>query len=308
LSKYIVLEDSPSDLFKIKFERFLFNQERHREWSTFSLANTESNEIAAQIHFQVLDGIALSPLNAPFGSIEFSSGLAPELLLFFLNEMETRLRKKGIRKIIIKDTPHQYRYSQSALLTTLLLNSGFRIINQEINSGIVIDDNKWETKISQAEIKRLKRCRKEGLEFCTILNEEVDSVYNFVRSCREERGMSLSMTLSQLKNTFKTCKDDFLLFGVFQSGKMIAATISIKINKRIVYNFYPAHIKSADSLSPAVFLIDGIYSYCLKNKFDLLDLGTSALENKINFSLLNFKTQIGGEPSLKLTFEKLITK
>ena len=76
------------------------------------------------------------------------------------------------------------------------------------------------------------------------------------------------------------------------------------MNDRILYDFYHAHPKSFDQLSPVVALVDGMYAYCQQNKFQLLDLVTSAVDGKVNFSLLNFKTQLGGQPSMKLTFEK----
>jgi hypothetical protein len=53
-----------------------------------------------------------------------------------------------------------------------------------------------------------------------------------------------------------------------------------------------------------VFLIDNEYQYCRERNIGLIDLGTSMLSGEINFSLLNFKTQLDGKPSLKLTFEK----
>jgi hypothetical protein len=309
LRKFIVLEGQ-EDSYKIEFEHFLFNEERHREsqtqedWNTFSLINSETKTLAAQIHFQIKNQVAESPHSAPFGSVEFIDGLNPESLIFFLDEIERRLKEEGVIKILIKDTPHQYRPQQSTLLCVLLLNSGFGICKEEINSGIIIDHRDWETKISHAELKRLKKCRNEGLEFRLLDIEKMEAVYKFIKSCREEREMSLSMTWPQLMNTARSCKNDFVVFGVFRKNEMIAASISIKINQRILYDFYHAHSKSTDQLSPVVSLIDGMYSYCRENNFELLDLGTSSLNDKINFSLLNFKTQIAGESSLKLTFVK----
>jgi len=134
--------------------------------------------------------------------------------------------------------------------------------------------------------------------------ERLEEVYSFIRSCRDERQMPLSMTLPLLKNTIRECKDDFFLFGIFQKDVLMAASIAVSVSPRILYDFYHAHPKSADRLSPVVALIDGMYQYCIQNKFELLDLGTSALDKQVNFSLLNFKTQLGGQHSLKLAFEK----
>src|SRR5689334_3860615 len=104
------------------FERFLFNETRHRlsqsegNWRTFSLVNEQARQIVAQIHFCVSSSIASSPSRAPFGSVDFSSLLTPEALSFFLLEIEQKLKSIGVKKIVIKDTAHQYRPQQSALL------------------------------------------------------------------------------------------------------------------------------------------------------------------------------------------------
>lgn len=313
MNKFIVLEGRPPDIYQKEFEQFLYNTERHRlsqsqqEWCEFSLIEDSANKIHAQINFELLNEVAASPGRAPFGSIEFREELAPEALSYFLEEIEGKLKGKGVKKILIKDAPHQYRPQQAALLSVLFLDFGFQLTNQEINSGIVIDHRSWESRISHAEMKRLRRSKSEGLEFQLLAIEKSEEIYNFIQSCREERGMRLSMTWTQLKHAIENCKEDFLLFGVFQKGELVAASISVKVNQRILYDFYHAHPKAFDQLSPVVALVDGMYSFCQKNKFGLLDLGTSALEKKINFSLLNFKTQLGSEHSLKLTFAKDLT-
>jgi hypothetical protein len=310
LNKYFFLEGLPDPTFKIVFERFLFNKTRHlrsqseSNWSTYSFINKQSQEVVAQIHFYIADSVASSPCRAPFGSVEFSSSLPPEALSTFLFEVERKLKSVGVKKIVIKDIAHQFRPQQSALLNTLFLNLDFIVSNAEINSAIVVDEAAFEDKISYAEIKHLKRCRQEEFGFRILSMEMLDKVYSFISKCREERMMSLSLTLRQLERIIRSCPDDFLLFGLFQADELIAASIAVKVNDRILYDFYHAHLKSFDQLSPVVTLVDGMYGYCQQNKFELLDLGTSAVNRQINFSLLNFKTQLGGQLSMKLTFEK----
>jgi len=304
------LDGPPASNFKIVFERFLFNEERHRSasasghWKTFCLIHEQAQQVVAQIHFQVADSIAFSPARAPFGSIEFSDSLLPETLLSFWTATEQNLKSAGVKKIVIKDTAHQYRPGPAALLTVLFLSTGFSLSNTEINSAINVDAENFESKISYAEVKRMRRCQQEKMEFQILSLGMLEEVYAFIQSCRHQRGMSLSMTFPQLRDTIKNCHDDFFLFGIFQNAKLMAASVSVRVSNRILYDFYHAHAKSVDQLSPVVLLLKGMYEFCQKNKFELLDLGTSAVDQQINFGLLNFKTQIGGQLSVKLTFEK----
>jgi len=54
-------------------------------------------------------------------------------------------------------------------------------------------------------------------------------------------------------------------------------------------------------------LMEGIYGWSQKHHVELIDLGTSSLEGQPNFSLLDFKLRLGGNPSSKLTFEKVLS-
>lgn len=310
MSKYIFHEGQPTGNFKPAFERYLFNEERHLHsqsmegWSTFSLTDENAQSILSQIHFHIADKVASSPHRAPFGSIEFAESLSAESLFGFLNQLENKLKKNGVKRIVIKDSPQLYRPHEAASLTVLLSDLDYRISSNEICSSIKIDELLWEDKISKDELYHFKRCQREELVFRQLEITKIVEVYRFIEQCRHERGMTLSMTLDQLVKTVRNCPTDFLLFAVFQDEEMIAAAITLKVNDRILYDFYYGHSKASNNLSPIVFLLHGQYFFCKKNGFQILDLGTSSLNNKTNFSLLNFKSQVGGVPSMKLTFEK----
>jgi CelD/BcsL family acetyltransferase involved in cellulose biosynthesis len=112
------------------------------------------------------------------------------------------------------------------------------------------------------------------------------------------------MTFDQLNLTVQKFDRHFHCFGVYHDDRLIAASICIRESKYNLYNFYSAHSKESDSLSPIVYLISELYAWCQHNKIKLLDLGTSALGGKPNFSLIDFKLRLGATPSMKLTFEK----
>ena len=57
---------------------------------------------------------------------------------------------------------------------------------------------------------------------------------------------------------------------------------------------------------PVVLLISGIYELARQQGIELIDLGTSMLNGKINRSLLHFKRSIGGQSNRKLIFEKTL--
>ncbi|MBS1489361.1 MAG: GNAT family N-acetyltransferase [Bacteroidetes bacterium] len=302
--------DAPTGHLHPVFERFLFNEGRHLRtqahegWHTYSWINLSQQQVWAQVHFYVKGEFALSPFRAPFGSVEFAESLSPEMLFLFLAEAESKLKDKGVKKIVIKEPPQLYRPQASALLSVLLSDRGYVVTQNEISASIVVDDTEWENKISKDERYHLRRAQREQLVFRQLELTHSKEVYRFIDQCRAERGMALSMTAQQVENTLSACPHDFLLFEVCRHQERIAAAIAVRVAPHILYNFYYGHSLAAQALSPVVFLLQGQYSFCQQQGYRLFDLGTSSPENKTNFSLLNFKTQVGGRLSMKLTFEK----
>ena len=86
---------------------------------------------------------------------------------------------------------------------------------------------------------------------------------------------------------------------------LLAATITIKVHRQILYSFLPGSLRRHKHFSPTVMLNAGLYEYCKNNHFEMLDLGISTeKDGKDQRSLIAFKENIGGEKSYKYFFEK----
>jgi hypothetical protein len=185
-----------------------------------------------------------------------------------------------------------------------LFNLGYRVSKAELSSVIKVDALHFEEKIESWEKRKLKQAKAKTAVHKAIPLSEFDTVYKFILKCREQRGHQLSMTAEEIKKTVETFPRDFFLSGVFVQNELAAASIGIRVHPKILYNFYSGHLKKFDSISPVVLLIGGMYKYCSTQGIQLLDLGTSSIDSRLNFSLLEFKFRMGAVPSMKLTFEK----
>ncbi len=306
-SGYSVVSELPAG-YSADFDFFLFGQPRHLalqspDWTHFYLLRKANQKIMAQVAFHLSDHVARSPLRAPFGSFLFSDHLAPQTLYGFVHQVERQLQKQGISLITLTEPPNAYRPAGD-LLHTILLNQGYRISNAELSSGIRIDKLTFDEKIETWEKRKLKQAKTKGVTFKLLNSHDLADVYALILKCREQRSHTLSMSLMELEQTVKEFKSDFVFSGAFLNREMIAASIAIRVNRHILYNFYSGHLKKHDSLSPMVTLLAGLYKYCERQHISLLDLGTSALHGQPNFSLLEFKLRLGAIPSIKLSFEK----
>ena len=258
----------------------------------------------ASVHFHIADGVAYSPLKSPFGSIEFSEDLSLITLFRFLEHVSSRLKTLGAKKLVIKDCPHDYQPQKAPILHTFLFNQGYRVIDAEVGALIPVTSARFDSGLDDWEKRKLRQASEAGLRFKEMPLDEIGRAYLFILACRKYKGYSLSMSLFDLKETAGTFPKKFRIFGVFQEERLVATSISILVQEKILYNFYSSHSSEFDSLSPIVFLINHMYSYCQDQKIETLDLGTSALDGKPNFGLLDFKLRLGAKPTPKLTFEK----
>ena len=276
------------------------------DWVHYYLLQKLRQLVMAQVAFQINKSVAQTPAQAPFGSFVFSDRLPPQDLYEFVQDCEHNLKKKGVKSVSITEPPLFYRKT-GELFQTILFNLGYHISRAELSSGIRIERVSFETKIESWEKRKLKQAREHGVHFKNLSLNQLEMVYEVILKCREQRGHSLSMTLPELKETVEKFRDDFILSGAFLQKELIAASIAIRVHPEILYNFYSGHLKKYDSISPMVTITAGLYKFCGQNNIHLLDLGTSAVNGRPNFDLLDFKLRLGAVPSMKLTFEKELT-
>lgn len=306
---YNFTESKPSEDFRHGYELWLFQSYDHlilqspSGWHTFHAVNQKSQCIDAHLHLHFANNVAVSPYKASFGSVQFSKDIKPVVLYNFLEYILSRLKEEGIKTLILKNPPDAYQPDGAALLNTFLVNLGFVVEAAEV--GSVIDAHKnFSEGLSPWEERKLKQSRKAGLEFKVESPDLLKTIYAFILDCRQERGYLLSIDWDTLESTVKTFPERFHLFSVSLDNEIIAASISINVGNKVLYNFHSAHPHTHDSLSPVVMLIEGMCRFAKTAGFDSLDLGTSALAEGPNFSLLDFKLGLGGRPTMKLTFRK----
>lgn len=289
--------------------KYLFNTPKHlalqasEGWLCYYALN-EKGKCLAFVWINASNEIALSPLHAPFGSIETDADIEPKVLYEFIEYVVQSAKSSGLKKIFLKNPPEVYNSPISNLLTTFLLNQGFNITQAEISSVIPVSSDLYSDKISDWEHRKLKQAKVARFHFEKSSSANLNSLYAFLERCRKEKGYALSMSLKDVQALLQTFPDQILLFSVHQESELAAACVGIQVSQDILYTFYYDHEKIFDSYSPVVYLIEGIYEHCQSNDIRLLDLGTATLNTQPNFPLLTFKNNLGGIPSSKFNFLK----
>ncbi len=274
-----------------------------KNWRIYETLEQGTRAVKARIALYIDKDKAVSPLCAPFGFIEVYQKIAVDELIGFFSLIETDLKGRGVKKMLLKSYPEVY--DKNVSLAEAALKRLHCSIEQEVSSVIPVDRKLFEKRIAISELQKLRKAEKM-FSFEKLDISKLKQIYSFIEECRRERNQHLSMSYPDLKKTTTVFPGNFFLYRVYDATGTAAAAIAIRINQEIIYTFYYAHSKKFDKVSPVVFLISSIYKEAQRHEVKMIDLGTSMLNGKINRSLLHFKKSIGGENTHKLIFEKLL--
>jgi Acetyltransferase (GNAT) domain len=301
----------PPNGFSPDFEPLLFNTKVHRisqskiGWSEFHLLEERKKKILSSIYFNVSKRKAVSPCRAPFGGFEMSTLIQPKDFWDFTWQIEQALSKLKVNQIEIQFPPALYSTAQPLAVTTLI-SQGFVLTQSEAACSIIVDSKSLEQKMLSDKKDKLRIGQKAGLAFRNIPLSNLPEIYSFIETFRKKLNRTLSMSMADLGKPVKAMPKAFFIVGVFLRDQMISACICIRVSRSIVYTFYSAHDDAYDKLSPRVFLLSALYKWCQQEGVTLLDLGTSTLDGKPNFNLLDFKLRMGGTLTTKFSFRKIL--
>jgi hypothetical protein len=297
------------DTVPFDFERFLFNEPFHllsqpcSPAFIFHLFSTR-NRIEARFNLFIWADQAMSPFRAPFGSVEFNARLENQYLDFFLDHVEEFVLSKGLKQLSLKGYPFCYAPEQAQILTQCLLRRGYRINHSALSYYLPVTVSPFELALHHSEKRRLKKCLLANFQFQEEILPDLAEVYAFVKASRLRRGYPLTLGWEDFNTLFTQFPEQYQVFTVKDGPNVVALTVTVRINDRILYNFYPADAANYQTFSPTVFLIKGLYDYCQLHGLGQLDLGIASDDLLPNYGLICFKKNLGAQASLKLSFEK----
>lgn len=297
--------------YAFNFDNYLFNKLKHintqgiEDRADFFIINNIKKRIEGKIHFLFKDGVAYSPYKSLFGSFEFNPRIHPNLILEFWNFIELNLKSRDIEQVSITNFAECYSPKKAAIIKNSMEKSGFAISLKAVNHHIEIQDEPLEKRMHSMELRRLEKCQNQGFIFNEDAPEKIDEIYEYLQKCRDEQGLELSITQEKLLEYQELFLQNYVLFSVRRDDEILAATLAIKVHRKIMYSFLPGSLRKYKKFSPTVMLNHGLYSYCQNHQMELLDLGISTEKSgEDQKSLIAFKQRMGGQKSYKYFFEK----
>ena len=270
-----------------------------------SALNQATQQADARCAFVVEPDRAVSPVAAPFCSIEFVRTLHDAVLNDLIDALIDEARSTGAPMLQLVNYPHCYAPEQAHRLTDQLLRRGFRVASANPTFFLPVTSDDFEKAIDASEWRRLQKCRRAGFRFVHWCCPDVDAVVSFLVRTRQQQGYRLVLPPDRLCHLIRAFPNQFLVFVVRDGSAIAAMTVAVRVRNDILYNFLPASNLSYHAYSPMVLLTEGVFGYCRQQQIQLLDLGMSLDGNRQpKPGLMRFKRNLGAQESLKLTFEK----
>lgn len=306
----ILINPDPADDIQCSFSVFLFNQPNHLTQQpcshliTFYLFHRNKKRADARFSMFIENNVGISPCRATFGSIEICDSLLQEHLDYFIEAINDFAYTQQLQQISIKSYPACYAPEASASISASLLYRGYQVSQTELNYHISISADPFTDLLHLSEKRKLKKCVEKGFIFGEDANPDLPAIYHLIKLSRIRRNFPVSLSYSDFEQLFVRFAGLYKVFTVRDVDKIVAMTVTVRINSNILYNFYPADDPDYRSFSPMVLLMKGLYDYCQQEGIGILDLGIATDGGEPNFGLMRFKQFIGGKPSLKFTFAK----
>jgi len=258
-------------------------------------------KVVATIHFtEVEPGLWRSPARGTYAGFAWVPGLGLESLFGFHEAVLARLRSLGASRLEVLPAPMAHNPAAFSIQEYLLRSCGYQTSQCDLNHSLKVDARPLAERMSYGNLKRLRKCAREGLVALSLTHTDLPEVYETIASNRASKGHEMSMSLLQLQAMVERFPEAVKLFGCRMGGDLVAAAICLQVDEGVLYVFYWGDRPGYASLSPVVSLADAIYADCQIQGIGLLDVGTSTVDSQPNFGLIQFKTGLGFEPSLKV--------
>ena len=248
--------------------------------------------------------MALSPYKGSFGGIETSGNPTEEQINAVLQEAEKQFIDWGCTSLRIVQ-PAQCLMPQTIVVEEMMISAGYEMRYTDLNYHIEVTQHLgFAARLSSRNKTKYSQCLRSGLQAAIDHKPNLAWYYDRIKEDRESKGRVLGQSLDAIKEMFEHFPYQYRVFTAYYQDAVVAFCVSVLTAQDVLYTLYPVTLPAYKDLNPQLFLHGVMYGWCLINRIDVLDLGTSTFRGEQNDGLARFKSEIGGVLTKKNAFEK----
>ncbi|MEQ9425614.1 MAG: GNAT family N-acetyltransferase [Cyclobacteriaceae bacterium] len=273
---------------------------------TFSILNKKKKTVHGIIHFTAVGQNAFSLPKSPFGGYEFDSLVDDQIFHDFCLYVQNELKSSKFKKIKIIEAPDVYVDELNFDTLEVLKELGYETSISDINHFVNLDDVDGISLLSTMERRHFRKALAKNYRWKLESADALPEVYSFIERCREQQKLKVNISFEDLQRSFKAFPGKYRILSIRHNGYLTATSITVEVNKNIIYNYLPASDKKFKQDSPMVFLLVNLYKYAKSMNYQILDLGLSSVKGKIQTGLAEFKERMGASICEKRILEKVL--
>jgi hypothetical protein len=246
-----------------------------------------------------------SGFSAPFGGIDLvrETESLPRILDLVRATCQ-RVEGLGIRTISIHARPPVYSRVDVSL-EFALLSSGFAIqsfeLNQHLDLAEIRSPDDYVARLGWRGRRDLRRAAAQRLEFIEDLEpSQRAEAYEVLRLNREAKDRLLRLSLDYLERLGELMPGRIRTFSLLAGGTACAAAVVYSIRPGRWLLVYWGDANHHLDQSPMNLLAFKLVERALAEQVELIDLGISSVDGRLNPGLAQFKESVGASSTLRL--------
>ena len=280
-----------------------------RAWYAAVMDGATGASIAGGWFAETAPGEARSGVRGPFGALHTPYEPLPiALATRMVAATEEELRARDIVRVRITLPPAAHQPASHAEWMNVYLRLGYLPAPPDLNYHVLVDDIPLLDRMNNGNRAIVRTAERKGMVARALQPDERADAFSVIVANRARRARPVTMSLESLLEMESTIPGVTHWFGVFKGGRMLAASVCMRLSPRCCYVFYLGEVDGMDRLSPVTLLVSHIHDWCRCHGASMLDLGIATESGVPNEGLMTYTRNLGFDVSPKYTLEKELSR
>lgn len=275
----------------------------------YSVYEAEREVLVATCNFGKQEsGSFRSPVRGSFGGLAATSPLTVREQETIFSAILEDLAHRGAQAIAITLPPLAYYSAETSVGLNVLLRMGFSIFGHELAFvRAVSPEESFRSRIDSGNKNKINKCLKAGFVTRKLVGlDELRAAHEVIRLNRAKKDIPLTMEWDGLRQMAEHLPESICAFGCFRGAEMVASSVCVRVDARVLYIFYWGELPGFEPWSPVSLLAQTIYEFAVAEGIRLIDAGVSTLNGVPNYGLLSYKKSLGFIETLKFSVRRII--
>ncbi len=224
-----------------------------------------------------------------FGGFLVDDGMKTEIMLDLFEDLQSYLRRNGIRKLVYKPIPHIHHIKPAEEDLYALWRMGATLSRRLVSAAVPLDR---PVRYSNGRKWSIKRAKKAGIEIAR--SDEVETFWHILEAVLQSRHEAAPVhTAEEMRRLMERFPDHIHLYLARLEGKVLCGGLTF-VNPTVTHLQYVANTPEGREIGALDLLIDHLIREVYANKA-YFDFGTSNEEGGrvLNRGLIDQKERFG---------------